>query len=264
MNRLNVVETMRHKRVDEIVVEGLDTAGDTEGTIAHVPAGASGDLAEFGCRQPAMLVAVEFSVRGERDVIDLEIQTHPDGVGCDQEIDVARLVDLDLRVAGARAERSQNDCSAAALPADQFGDGVNVVGREGDDGAARRQPRDLSGAGICQHRHARPGHDVHPRDELLDDAAHGRRTEEKRLILSPQVQNPVGENVPPLQISSQLDLVDSDKRGIHLGRHGFHGADPEPGALRRNLFLTGKQCDRIGAQAGGDAAIDFAGQQSER
>ena len=121
----------------------IDAAGDAEGAVAHVTAGAAGDLAELGGGQAAVLVAVELAVGGEGDVIDVEVEPHADGVGGDEEIDVAGLEELDLGVARARAERAEDDGGAAALAADQFGDGVDLVGGEGDDGRAARQARDL-------------------------------------------------------------------------------------------------------------------------
>ena len=101
-----------------------------------MPAGAAGDLAELGRVEAADLVAVELAVGGEGDVVDVEVEAHADGVGGDEVVDIAVLVELDLGVAGARRERAQHHGGAAALAADQFGDGVDLVGREGDDGAS--------------------------------------------------------------------------------------------------------------------------------
>ena len=95
----------------------------------------------------AELIAVELAVGGKGDVIDVEIEPHADGIGRHQIIDVARLIELDLGVAGARRQRAEHHGGAAALAADQFGDGVNLLGREGDDGGAARQPRELLLAG---------------------------------------------------------------------------------------------------------------------
>ena len=67
-------------------------------------------------------------------MIEIEIEAHADGVGRHQEIDVAVLVERDLGIARARAERAEHHGGAAALPPHQFGDGVDVVGGEGDDG----------------------------------------------------------------------------------------------------------------------------------
>ena len=87
---------------------------------------------------------------GEGDVVDVEVEPHADRVGGDEVIDVAGLEELDLRVAGARRERAEHHRGAAALAADQLGDGVDLLGREGDDGGAARQARDLLLAGEGQ------------------------------------------------------------------------------------------------------------------
>ena len=45
-------------------------------------------------------------------MIDVEIETHADGVGGDQIVDVAGLVQLDLGVAGARADSAPSTTAA--------------------------------------------------------------------------------------------------------------------------------------------------------
>ena len=103
--------------------------------------------AELGGIELAELIAVELAVGGEGDVIDIEIEAHADRVGRDQIVDVARLIERDLRVARARRQRAEHDRGAAALAADQFGDRVDLVGRERDDRGAARQARELLLAG---------------------------------------------------------------------------------------------------------------------
>ena len=120
----------------EFVVERRAAAGGAEGAVALGAAGAAGDLRQLGGIELAELIAVEFAVGGEGDVIDVEIEAHADGVGGDQIIDVAGLIERDLRVARARRQRAEHHRGAAALAADQFGDGVNLLGRERDDGAS--------------------------------------------------------------------------------------------------------------------------------
>ena len=111
---------------------GCDRAGDAERAVVHVAAGAAGDLRQLGRRQIAMHLAVELAHAGEGHVIDVEVEPHADGVGGDQEVDVARLVERHLGVARARAERAQHHGGAAALAAHQLGDGVDLGGRERD------------------------------------------------------------------------------------------------------------------------------------
>ena len=68
----------------------------------------------------------------EPDMVHVHVQAHADRVGRDQVVDLARLEHLDLGVARARAERAHHDRRAAALAADQLGDGIDLVGREAD------------------------------------------------------------------------------------------------------------------------------------
>ena len=91
--------------------------------------------------EPAKLIAVEFPVGGKSDVVDVEIEAHADGVGGDEIIDIARSDRGDLRIARARRERAEHNRGAAALAADQFGDGVDLLRREGDDGGTARSAR---------------------------------------------------------------------------------------------------------------------------
>ena len=108
-------------------------AGHAERAVIHVAPGAPGDLAELGRREIAVALPVEFPDAGEGHMIEIEIEAHADGVGRHQEIDVAVLIERDLGVARARAERAEHHRGAAALPPHQFGDGIDVVGREADD-----------------------------------------------------------------------------------------------------------------------------------
>ncbi len=101
LQHLHRVEIMRFDLLDQFLIQWIDLAGDAEGSVAHVPAGAAGDLAEFGRRQIAVLVAVEFAVLGEGDMIEIEVEAHADRIGGDQIIDITRLEQRHLRVAGA-------------------------------------------------------------------------------------------------------------------------------------------------------------------
>src|SRR5262249_30744568 len=106
------------------------------------------------------LVAVEFAVGGKRDVIDVEVEPHADGVGSDEVFDVTRLVERDLRIARARAQRSQHDGGASALATDQLGDGMDCVGRARGAGGPAGKRSDLLLAGEGELRQARSGQDM--------------------------------------------------------------------------------------------------------
>ena len=111
--------------------KGSHVAGHAEGPVVEVASGASGDLAELGGIELAKPEAVELPRRGEGDVIDIHVQAHADGIRRDEEVDVARLVERDLGIAGARRQGAHDDGGTAALAADQLGDGIDALGREG-------------------------------------------------------------------------------------------------------------------------------------
>ena len=60
-------------------------------------------------------------------MIDIEIEPHANGIGGDQIINIAGLIEGHLRIAGAGRKGTQHNGSAAALPSDEFGDGVHFL-----------------------------------------------------------------------------------------------------------------------------------------
>ena len=228
-------------------LERRAAAGGAERAVARGAAGAAGDLRELGGIELAELIAVEFAVGGKGDVIDVEIETHADGVGRDQIIDVAGLIERDLRVAGARRQRAEHDGGAAALAADQFGDRVNFIGREGDDGRAARQPGEFFLAREGELRQARPADDARARQQPLDHRPHGGGAEHQRLFAAAPVQHAVGEDVAAVEIGGELDFVDGEEGDVEIARHGLDGGDPEARIRRLDLFLAGDQRDGVGA-----------------
>ena len=102
LQHLHRIEIVRLDLLDQLVVERIDLAGHAESAVAQMPSGAAGDLAELGGGKIAVLIAVELPVLREGDMVEVEIEAHADRVGGDEIVDVARLVERDLGVAGAR------------------------------------------------------------------------------------------------------------------------------------------------------------------
>ena len=150
------------------------------------------------------------------------------------------------------------------LAADQFGDGVDFIGRERDDRGAPRLPRDLAVAGEFELRQPRPGDDGGARQQPLDDRAHGRSTQQQRLVAAAAMQDAVGEDVAALEIGRDLDFIDGEKRHVEIPRHRLDGGDPVARVLRLDLLLAGDQRDRLDARAIGDLVVDLARQQPQR
>ena len=255
---------MAFERLGELGLERRAAAGGAEGAVAGGAAGAAGDLGELGRIEPAELIAVELAVGRKGDVIDVEIEPHADRIGGDQIFDVAGLIERDLGVAGARAERAQHHGGAAALAADQFGDGIDFLGRERDDGGAPRQPRDLLLAGKFQPREPRPGQHMRARQQALDHRPHRLGAQHQRLLAPAAIEHAVGEDMAALEVGAQLHLVDRHEGDIEIARHRLDGGDPEARIGRLDLLLAGHQRDRLGAHPLHHLVVDLARQQPQR
>ena len=129
------------------------------------------------------------------------------------------------------------------LPADQFGDGVDFIGRKRDDRGAPRLAGDLAVAGEFELRQSRPGDDGGARQQPLDDRAHGGRAEQQRFVAAAPVEDAIGEDMAAFEIGRDLDFIDREKRHVEIARHRLHGGDPEPRPWRLDLFLAGDQRD---------------------
>ena len=185
------LEAVVLQHFDELLVERRAAARRAESAVFGVPAGAPGDLAELRRIEPAIVPAVELAVAGEGDVVDVEVQTHSDGVGRNDVVDVAGLVHVDLGVARARRQGAQHHGGTATLAADPFGNRVDLLRRERDHGGARRQPRDLLLAGEGQLRHAGTGDDVGTGQQRLQRPFHRTGPDEQGLLEAAAVQQTV-------------------------------------------------------------------------
>ncbi|MNL16614.1 hypothetical protein D3C87_1376660 [compost metagenome] len=248
----------------QLVVERGDLSRHSERAIAKVPSRTTGNLRHFGRIEIAELVSVEFPVLCEGDMVDIEVEAHADRIGGHQIFDITFLIKADLRIAGARAERSKHDGGAAALAADQFGDRINLVGRKGDNRGPLRQARDLLLARIKKLRQARALHDRNAWQKILEDRPHGCSAEKKRLVTAAQMQDAVGKDMSALKIAGKLDFIDRDERGLRLARHRLDGADRITRHMRRDLLFPGDQCNIVMPDLLHQPRIDFAREQPER
>ncbi len=226
--------------------------------------GAAGDLAKLRRGQKAMTPAVEFPVRGEGDVIDIEIETHANGVGRDDVIDVAGLKQFDLGVAGARAQGSQHNRRAPALALDPFSDGVNLLRRKRDDRRARRQARDFPIAGEGEFRQARPAEQRRAGKQFSDQRRHRARADQQCFLAAAPAQQPVSENMAAIEVGGELNFIDGEEIHGHVARHRLDGADPVGWRARFDLLLASNQSDVGCADLFDDPRVDFARQQAQR
>ena len=142
------IELMVDDAVDRFFLKGFTIRRFAERAVIAEAARAACDLGEFVCAQEPALAAVKFSATGEGNVADIEVKAHADGVGGDDVVDLAGLVEIYLGVARARAERAHDDGASAALALQQLGYCVDLLRGEGDDGGALGQLGDLGRAYI--------------------------------------------------------------------------------------------------------------------
>ncbi len=121
------------KPLDCIGIKWLSRTGHAKGTIVHMPSGPPCNLAKFSRRQATVLLAVELACRREGDVIDIEVQTHANGISRHEITNVSRLIKSNLCVTRSWRQSAQDDGRASMLAPDELGDGVNVRRRKSDD-----------------------------------------------------------------------------------------------------------------------------------
>ena len=231
-------------RLDGPGIEPADVQRGAEGAILHVAPGAAGDLGDLGRVQRPPLLAVEFDQARERDVADVHVEAHADRIGRDQIVDLARLVERDLGVAGARAERAEHDRSPAPLPADQLGERIDVLGGERHHRAPARQPGNLGGRRVGQGGEPRPRDHLGLGHQLLQERPDRVGAEEHGLVPAARAQQPVGEHVAALGIGAELDLVDREEAGLEVLGHRLDGRDEIAGGRRLDPLFAGDQRGR--------------------
>ncbi len=149
------------------------------------------------------------------------------------------------------------------LAADQLGDGVNLLGAEGDDGAARRQAAELAMPGMLQPRQTLADLDLDSGQKLADQGGHARRAQEQGLVAAARMEQAIGEDVASLRIGGQLDLVDRQELHVQRQRHGFDRADEVVRPRRDDLLLASDQGDCPHPARLGDPVIDLPRQQPQ-
>ena len=75
------IKTMFFNRLDDGLVKRPRLTGDAKGAVFRVPPGAPGDLRHLGGGQPPLALTVEFREASKGDMIDIEIEPHPDRIG---------------------------------------------------------------------------------------------------------------------------------------------------------------------------------------
>ena len=135
--------------LDHLRVKRAAAIGDTKGTIIDMSASPAGNLRHLRRRQSAHPPSIIFDIGRQRDMAEIQIESHADRIGRNQEINIAILVEINLRIAGTRAEPAHDNSRPTTLAAHEISDLVDISDAKGNDRAAR-QARQLARAGIGQ------------------------------------------------------------------------------------------------------------------
>ena len=243
--------------------EVVDRVQDAERPVVQVAAGAAGDLAQLDEVEVPAGAPVELGELGERHVVDVEVQPHADGVGGRQIVDFAALVQGDLGVARTRRQGPEHDGGAPAARPHPFREVVDARRRESHDRRARRQRPDLQAAPVAQGRQPRMAADGQVRDERGQQGADGARPQEPRLAPAAGVQQAVGEDVAPLGVGGELNLVDGQEVDLPVEGHRLHRAHPVARRGRHPLLFAGHQGHGLLAGPHGQGVVDLAGEQPQ-
>ena len=195
---------------------------------------------------------------------DVHVEPHADGIGCDQIIDFARLVEFNLRVAGPGRQAAHHHRGTALVPPQHLRQRINILGGERDDGRALWQPRQLFRRAVTQCRKSWPPDNVRVRQQPPDERTQRFRSQQHRLRITAHVQQPVGEHVAAFQIRPGLRLIQRQERHLAVGRHRFRCAQKIAGGGWQDFLLTGDQGHLRRPLQLHHPVIDFTRQQTQR
>ena len=109
-----------------------------------------------------------------------------------------------------------------------------------------------------------PGQDVRIGQEPFNHRPHGLSAESPRLLAPAAIEHAIGENVPPLEIGAELDLVDGEESDVEIAGHRLERGDPVARIRWLDLLLAGDERDRIGASSLGHLVVHLTRQEAQR
>ena len=249
--------------LDDLLVDLVHLTGHAKGAIGLESPCPPSDLGQFVGHQIAHAAPIKFAQARKRDVTHIEVQTHADRICRHEEIDFAILVQINLRVARAWAERAHDNRASAPLATDQFRDCVEIIDRETDDRRARDHPAQLLGAGIGQLRKPLAPAELNARHLGCNRPAHRIRTQKQGFVQTARIQQPVGEDMPALGIRTELNFIDRKKIRPKAHRHRLNGAHPVLHPFGDDTLLPSHKRHNGWPTHLDDPVIDFARQQTQ-
>ena len=250
-------------RLHEGRLQGLAAAGGAEAAVREVAPGAARDLRHFGGGQHPRRATVELAAGRERDMIQVQVEPHADGIRRHQAVHLAGLVERHLGVARARAQRPEHHRAPALDPAHALGERVDRFGREGDDRVARLEAGQLAMPLVRQGGEPGAAGEARLGHERADQRAHRVRAEEHGLRRAARPQQAVGEDMTALAVAGELYLVHGDEFDRPVQRHRFDRADEVARFGGDPLLLPRHQGDGVRPLGFDHPVVDLAREEAE-
>ena len=93
---------------------------------------------------------------------------------------------------------------------------------------------------------------------------HGGRANQQGLLAPAQIEQPVGEDVAPVEIGGKLNFVHRHESKAEVARHRLDGRNPVARRVRLDFFFASDERDRVRARLLHRPVIDFACEKPER
>lgn len=102
---------------------------------------------------------------------------------------------------------------------------------------------------------------MHAGQEPLDQRLRRAGPHQHSLVLAALVEHRIGEDMAPIGIGNELNLIDRDETHLKVAWHGLDGRDPVARMFRLDLLLTRDECHGMNAGTLDKPVIDFAGEK---
>ena len=113
-------------------------------------------------------------------------------------------------------------------------------------------------------RETRPRKNPDARQKFADRAVHGRRADQQSLLAPAQIEQPVGEDMAPVEIGCELNFIHRHESKVEIARHRLDGRNPVARRFRLDFFLARDERDRVRTRLFHGAVIDLAREKPER
>ena len=255
---------MRFNRVNHFLFQRATVFSNAESPVCGMAARPSRNLGQLRRGQTPHRLAVKFQIICQRDMADIHIQPHADGVCGDQKINITVLIQLNLGIAGPRRERAHHHSCPAPLAADKLSQPIHLRGGKGDNGGAALQACGFLLARISEARETIPADELCLWQQGFQQRPHGMCTQQQCLMTAPGMQQPVCEYMAAFPVCTKLNFIYHQTVDITFQWHRLCRTAEITRIGGDDFFLSCDQRDLRYAEAGDQLVIILTRQKPQR